>query len=262
MLADPTQRFLTDLATAKEAREASSMLAQYSRGLPMSRVAFDDDVARPTVPVDGLGEPLGEEMGWPTEFVRRWVENGFMLACPLVSPCRKLRHPFTWGLEEDNLGVEEEELPQPFTAVGQQTLSMLRQLGVRSGVTVPVHQPGGRTGFVSWTSEEPLSVTKRFVATNRSDLFLVAHAFLERLDALKHDHLGEPGDPCPLTERERECLTWVARGKTDSEIGIIIDRSPETARFHVRNAIAKLDASSRSHAVAKAMYRDWLGEIG
>jgi len=132
---------------------------------------------------------------------------------------------------------------------------------VRSGITVPVHQPGGRTGFVTWVSEDPIGQMQHWADRFASDLFLVAHAFLERIDAMVVIREGDVPHDCPLTARERECLTWVACGKTDGEIAIIIDRSAETARFHVRNAVTKLDAASRSHAVAKAMRRGWLGPI-
>ncbi|GGO08627.1 LuxR family transcriptional regulator [Iodidimonas muriae] len=261
MLAEPTQRFLSDLPGARNLQEASMLLGDYSQSLPVPRAAFDNDLANPSHVAGQKREPIGVELGWPSDFVRRWFSSGLMLACPLVVPCRKMRRPFSWGLDEDNLGLEGDTLPKPFTALGQQTLSLLRQVGVRSGITVPVHQPGGRTGFVTWVSNEPLKTVRDWADRHAGELFLVGHAFLEHVDMMVAEGASDMADACSLTERERECLTWVACGKTDSEIGIIIDRSPETARFHVRNAIAKLDASSRSHAVAKAMRKGWLGQI-
>lgn len=262
MLATPAQKTLADFAAARSLHEVSRALGRFSRTLPLPRAAFDYDIANPGLPAGGDIEPLGVELGWPSDFVRRWVKGNMVLACPLNLPCRKLRRPFCWGLDAENLGVENTLLPRPFTATGQQTLSMLRQMGVASGILVPVHQPGGRTGFVSWVSEQPLETTRQTAERLGAELFFIAHAFLERVDAIL---LAGDGDVLrgagALTERERECLAWVARGKTDGEIGTIIDRSPETARFHVRNAIAKLDASSRAHAVAKAMRRGWLGDL-
>ena len=60
---------------------------------------------------------------------------------------------------------------------------------------------------------------------------------------------------CELTDREIECLTWAARGKTEEEIAMIIHRSHSTARFHLRSAIRKLGASNRSHAIAMVCSR-------
>jgi DNA-binding CsgD family transcriptional regulator len=56
-----------------------------------------------------------------------------------------------------------------------------------------------------------------------------------------------------LTAREREVLMWVARGKTDWEIGEILQISKETSFAHVRNCCRKLDALTRTQAVVRAM---------
>lgn len=66
---------------------------------------------------------------------------------------------------------------------------------------------------------------------------------------------------CELTDREMECLTWAARGKTEEEIGMIIHRSHSTARFHLRSAIRKLGASNRSHAIAIVCSRGLISVI-
>lgn len=55
-----------------------------------------------------------------------------------------------------------------------------------------------------------------------------------------------------LTPREIECLRWASAGKTSYETAIIIGRSVETVRLHLKNAIRKLDASNRVQAVATA----------
>ena len=56
-----------------------------------------------------------------------------------------------------------------------------------------------------------------------------------------------------LTEREREVLTWVGRGKTSSEIAIILGLSERTVNFHCDQAMKRLDVSNRAQAVAKAV---------
>jgi DNA-binding NarL/FixJ family response regulator len=61
-----------------------------------------------------------------------------------------------------------------------------------------------------------------------------------------------------LTEREREVLTLLARGYTGEEIARELKVSAETVRAHVRNAVTKLHARTRLHAVVLALQR---GEI-
>jgi DNA-binding CsgD family transcriptional regulator len=51
-----------------------------------------------------------------------------------------------------------------------------------------------------------------------------------------------------------ECLQWVAAGKTAWEISKILGVVEATATFHVKNAIKKLNASNRQHALAIAFH--------
>jgi DNA-binding NarL/FixJ family response regulator len=61
-----------------------------------------------------------------------------------------------------------------------------------------------------------------------------------------------------LSPREREVLELLAHGLSGEDAAKQLYLSSETVRTHVRNAMAKLDASTRVHAVALAMQR---GEI-
>ena len=61
-----------------------------------------------------------------------------------------------------------------------------------------------------------------------------------------------------LTSREREVLSLAADGATSREIATRLLVAHETARTHMRNAMLKLGARTRAHAIAIALSR---GEI-
>jgi DNA-binding NarL/FixJ family response regulator len=61
-----------------------------------------------------------------------------------------------------------------------------------------------------------------------------------------------------LSPREREILDGIARGLRGEQIAAQLAISPETVRTHVRNAMEKLEAHTRAHAVAIALRQ---GEI-
>jgi DNA-binding NarL/FixJ family response regulator len=63
--------------------------------------------------------------------------------------------------------------------------------------------------------------------------------------------LAEAGEA--LTPREREVLQHMSLGLGNREIAEALHISAHTAKFHVAQIIAKLDASSRAHAVAKGL---------
>lgn len=57
----------------------------------------------------------------------------------------------------------------------------------------------------------------------------------------------------PLTRREAEVLLWIARGKTNREIGLILGTSPRTVTKHLEQVYRKLDVENRTAAAAKAL---------
>lgn len=61
-----------------------------------------------------------------------------------------------------------------------------------------------------------------------------------------------------LSPREREILDGVARGLSGDQLGEELAISPETVRTHIRNAMEKLEAHTRAHAVVIALRQ---GEI-
>ena len=56
-----------------------------------------------------------------------------------------------------------------------------------------------------------------------------------------------------LTPRERDVLRLLSDGHSNEEIGKRLFISPETVRTHVRKAMARLDADTRTQAVATAL---------
>ena len=56
-----------------------------------------------------------------------------------------------------------------------------------------------------------------------------------------------------LTEREREVMTLAASGLQNGDMAERLYLSPETVKTHVQNAMGKLGARTRAHAVAIAL---------
>jgi DNA-binding NarL/FixJ family response regulator len=71
--------------------------------------------------------------------------------------------------------------------------------------------------------------------------------------ALARIALGKVSTKPALTPRETEVLAHVADGLSHGEIGNRLSISPETVRTHVRKACERLNARTRTHAVATAL---------
>ena len=58
-----------------------------------------------------------------------------------------------------------------------------------------------------------------------------------------------------LTLREAEVLYWVAKGKTNRDIGDILGASPATVKKHLERVYVKLGVETRTAAAGVAMKR-------
>lgn len=72
------------------------------------------------------------------------------------------------------------------------------------------------------------------------------------------DHIAARGKTKPLTPREIETLDLLRRGFSNKDIGQVLEISENTAKFHVKAILAKLEVNHRAEAVAAAFERGLL----
>lgn len=70
--------------------------------------------------------------------------------------------------------------------------------------------------------------------------------------------LIQPTHHYGLTPSEQTCLRWAGEGKTAEETAVILDRSVETVRIHLRHIRHKMNSSSISGCLVKALRQGWL----
>lgn len=78
------------------------------------------------------------------------------------------------------------------------------------------------------------------------------------LKALKCNHLinerlNQLRTTVELTRRENEVLLWLAEGKTNAEIAVILGISPRTVAKHLENLFSKLGFENRASAIRYVM---------
>jgi DNA-binding NarL/FixJ family response regulator len=104
----------------------------------------------------------------------------------------------------------------------------------------------GARGFV--LKEAPLAEVVRSV-----ELVAAGRTYVDPVLAGVISSSTATGRVVTLTQRERDVLRLLADGMSNEEIGRELFISPETVRTHVRKAMAKLDADTRTQAVATAL---------
>ena len=83
------------------------------------------------------------------------------------------------------------------------------------------------------------------------------HATYRRIIAAEQGRDAPRQEAAPtqlvITGREVEILGWVREGKSNQEIGTLLNISPLTVKNHVQKILRKLGASNRAQAVSKAL---------
>lgn len=134
----------------------------------------------------------------------------------------------------------------------KRVLNEARDFDIANGATVPIHAPGG--GFAT-LSVASTAMSETEFRREWKRLWPYVHlAALYSQSAVENRLLDtEQHQAFFLTERERECLLWTARGKTAGETSTILAISSETVVFHLKNAMRKIGVYSKHHAVVKAI---------
>jgi PAS domain S-box-containing protein len=118
------------------------------------------------------------------------------------------------------------------------------QAGRSSGEGELLCADGGRCA-VQWAATTEVVTGRR--------LTLVVALSTSRWGASFRRTIPRQRESATLSRRECEIVRLVALGNTGPEIADELQIAHDTVRTHVRNAMAKTDARSRAHLVAKAL---------
>jgi LuxR family quorum sensing-dependent transcriptional regulator len=178
-------------------------------------------------------------LSWPEGWSERYFEQNYVRRDPAVLQAAETLDPYTW----------DEILENPVYSKAQRRIvHEATDFRMKSGFVVPI--VGFRTGttFVTVAGTD-VDLSSRA----RAELQLAAVYAHTRIRALAVTKRRPPFVP-PLSERERECLSWVATGKSDWEIGEILSISEKTANAHIERAKTKLGVPTRMQAVVMALH--------
>ncbi|WP_146606128.1 LuxR family transcriptional regulator [Mesorhizobium kowhaii] len=192
----------------------------------------------------GFSEPaLKVHSSYPSSWARQYIEQKYEDIDPVVGLARSSQRSFHW---------DRWTLRLP-SASQQRFFSEAAKFGIHSGVTVPIR--GGFGRFAAFTVAGNRDASLEVRPTEVMDtLQLAALYYHAHVYAKLQLGLTRVAD-APLTQRERQCLYWAARGKKMPETAKILGITTRTVVFHLENARSKLSASTVAQAVAEATHR-------
>ncbi|WP_168991718.1 MULTISPECIES: LuxR family transcriptional regulator [Mesorhizobium] len=192
----------------------------------------------------GFSEPALKVLSsYPNSWAQQYIAQRYKDIDPIVGLARTSQRLFQW----DRRTVR---LP---SASQQRFFAEAAKFGIHSGATVPIC--GGFGRFAAFTVAGNGDVSLEARPTEMMDTLQLAglyfHAHVHAKLQLGLTRLAD----APLTQRERQCLFWAARGKKMPETAKILGIAPRTVVFHLENARSKLSASTVTQAVAEAAQR-------
>lgn len=123
----------------------------------------------------------------------------------------------------------------------------------RHGTTVAVRGPHRETAFVSVNAGTPPSSWWPDMHLGIADLTYFGFLLHQHISQLVGAGRRAPAAAPLLAPRERDVLTWAARGKTAWETAQILSISETTVVSYLRSGTAKLGAATKPQAVARAI---------
>jgi len=176
---------------------------------------------------------------YPAEWVKRYLLRNYVNVDPVVRHGFAAQEPFGW--ESLELSPAEHQLMAEAKAFG---------LGA-NGYSIPIVDREGRRSLLSVTSSRSPDEWTAFIDGHSAALAEIGQR-LHRQAIL--EIYGEEDHFPHLSPREVECLRWTARGKDYRAIAIILQLSANTVRAYLKSVRNKLDCSTLSQAVAKAIH--------
>jgi LuxR family transcriptional regulator, quorum-sensing system regulator CciR len=239
---------LLRIKTREDIRSAAEAFVGLASELGDFRIAPCHTMAVNKPMTDAEGRLLATEVfGWSEGERDFWLQDARMeLDSPLAAACRYESEIFWCNAD----GFRSKSSTRYLDCLDLGSFERRTQL--KAAIIVPVHLPFGQVGVVSYTYRDRTRKDMSADFDAHSDLLAVyARTFIAGyVRAICRDQ--RLPRRLRLSKREVECLHWASIGKTDNEIGMILNRSPATIRFHIHNVSEKLDAVNRSQTIFKA----------
>lgn len=191
-----------------------------------------------------MAQSAGNQFDYPfvrttygADWMQRYLAQNYVQIDPVFLEGFKRTQPFFW----DELEIASPKVQAFFDDAAGYGIT-------RSGFSVPLVDRVGRRAFFSINDSRDIEAWKEWVKALKPVLVEMADRLHDK--ALQEMQIGN--NKAPLSPREIECLSWVARGKDASMISEILEISEFTVRDYLKAARVKLGCSTIAQAVYEA----------
>jgi LuxR family quorum-sensing system transcriptional regulator CciR len=234
--------FKAALARLLQVREESQLhyeLERAARDLGFTQFAMGHHVDL-LAPADDVIRLTNYDPAW----VSQSLGEGYFADDPVHRASMKTAGGFLWSDIPDMVKLTPRQL---------KILGAARSYGLHEGYTIPVHVPGEYRGTCSFGAESLDRLRPNALPlANMTGIWAFEAA--RRILRARRRVPAEPQEVPNLTGRQRDSLVLVARGKADSEIGVLLGISSATAHEHVENVRRAYGHAQRPYLIARALF--------
>ena len=192
---------------------------------------------QPIDPKNAFGE-LGAD--WSV----RYREQEYVHIDSSIQLSLQTRYPFTWGALRENRRIS--------SLAEKIFIEAENDFRYGDGLLVPIHMADGSVSVVSIIGEKPETDAEIVRGLGMAAMFLHSEA---RPLILSDEEVSSRKFSAPISQRQLDCIQWVAEGKSDWEISKILGISEATVHNHVERAKRSLGVNTRVQAVVEAARR-------
>lgn len=231
-------RLVQEMTSCASVEELGMALAMATTEMGFQRYALTHHVDATTI----LGPTAMRLHNYPEEWVEHYDRQALVFCDPVHRASHMTNLGFRWSSIEQMIVLTKSD---------REILQMGRERGIADGFTIPANIPEEARGSVSFVVRTGNSVPEPMLHLAK---VVGDHAF----EAARRLTFGRGQRSAPLlprlTDRQRDCVLWVARGKSAGEIAIIMNLSKETVTEHITQACMRYGVNKRTLLVIRTVF--------
>jgi LuxR family quorum-sensing system transcriptional regulator CciR len=233
---EQAEAFLRDVSATSTEVELSEALSVVAQELGFSYFALTHHIDIRCAP-----QPAIRLHNYPVDWVQYYDDNSLGVSDPVHRASHMTSVGFAWS-----------EIPKmiALTPRDHEILARGEVQGIGDGFTIPANVPGETHGSCSFANPRGTPIREEDLPTAQ---LVGAFAFeaARRLWRVR----SPTGLVLPrLTDRQRECILWVGRGKSDWEISRILGIQHETVVRHLKLARERYGVGKRTMLAVHALF--------
>ncbi|WP_240200238.1 MULTISPECIES: LuxR family transcriptional regulator [Paracoccus] len=127
---------------------------------------------------------------------------------------------------------------------------MISTIGIKGGATIPLPAAEGKFSAITFLAFRPGILPPDQVGALSKVIGYTALSRLDHLGKLSFRKTATSGRLDSLSGKQRHILHWVASGKTNLEIAIILNIPQKQVGYHLSKILQKLGVTTRIQAAA------------